>query len=1132
VPPPESDASDRIQYVGPDTYILLDKQSRPQPMPGMTFEDFMAAWKQLQQVDKPERSPSFVLESVEIAGQVKEQHARLHVDATVRLLTDEPVTVPLGLVEAILDGEPEFHAADASAAANPAANGSRSESSTTARGEYLDYDPQRGGFIARLIGRRNERRKLSLNVIAPLLRDGTGTTLSLAYPRTTSSKLSLDVQGPVAEATVTSGALVSQEPIGDATRLVVAGAMGPFRLAWQSPERGTAEFTSVLNAEGAIHVAIDGRSVRTEARMTVRSHGGSFDRFRVRLPVGARLIQEQAAGENAPSPPYRLLIDQSPPGASQPAGGEQQSEQQVVLVELREKQRGPVTVNLVTEQPIGLADAASTVQLSGFEVLDAVRQFGDIALEVAPDWQARWNLGPFVRQVEPDELDTGLRPVNLTAAFQYDRQPWSVAVRTVARKLRVVVAPTYELECSTDEARLAVRLTYQVLGARAFEFGVQLNGWELATDPIESGGLVDVDRVQITDDGILTLPLGQASARRVDIEFHLKRSLMGSASLVRLPLPAPIADSIAPAELMVRAGAGQELVPDIEASSGIAAQPLTDSNSTDAVTDTAEYHFRAAMPDAVFAAKIAVRPREISHTNETSVVMDSGSARVEQRIEYEVRHQPIRELALELPAQIDPEAGGFTIYMMLGMEEGGGSLRPAMPVELITDAQMTSTGDLRRASQRRVMLPQPRLGTFSLRINFQVPIEHATNQDRWQLPLIRAVDGKQTSHRVTVRTEEAVDVALDAEAENSESWRPAVATEAANSTSREASKVYTANSAEMTLPLVFRAVHGDMPATTIVDRIWLQSWMSTDARQDRAAFQFRTAGWRVAVELAPQTPDEIEVLLDGSPARVLSRSAGRLLVEVPQATPRDVATVSEPASHTLELRYRTPIQFALVTRHAITPPQLIGRTALSEACWHVVLPSDKHVIRSPDQMTAASQWQWLGGFWGRGPTRSQSDLEKWVGATSQLEPSTAQNQYLYTGLSPVATIALVTTPRWLIVLAASAAVLSLALAGLYLPVLNWRWLLGAGVCVIAVLTMLFPVPALLVAQAALLGVALAVAAAASRRLLAQPTPWRVNLPASTSPRHAASRSDSAVLTPVVAAGSTAPTISLRAPGSD
>ena len=1076
MPPPGSDASDRIQYVGPDTYILLDKQGRPQPMPGMTFEDFLAAWKQLQQVEEPERSPSFILENVAIAGKAEQQHARLHLEFTVRLLVNDPVNVPLGLAEATLDGEPKFQSARAPAATNPAPDDTPIESSATAQAEYLDYDPQRGGFVARFVGRRNERRMLSLNLLVPLLRDSTGTTLSLAYPRTASSKLSLDVSGSVVEASVTSGTLISQDSIEGGTRLVVAGAMGPFRLVWNVPERGAAEFTSVLNAEGAIHVAIDGRSVRTDARLTVRSHGGSFDRFRVRLPVGAQLIPGQAADEDAPNPPYRLSSEPSPSDASQPEGSEQNKGQQIVLVELREKQRGPVTINLVTEQPIGLADAASTVELSGFEVLDAVRQYGDIALEVAPDWQARWNLGPFVRQVEPDELDTSLQSANVTAAFQYDRQPWTVAVRTVARKLRVVVAPSYELECSADEARLAVRLSYQVLGARAFDFGVQLKGWELTSEPVESGGLVDVDRMQVTDDEVLTLPLAQASSRRAQIEFHLKRSLMGAAPHVRLPLPAPIADSIAPAELTVRPGAGHELVPDISRSTGIAALPLTESNSSVAGADHAEYRFRAAMPDAVFAAKIAVRPREMSHVDSATIVIGDESAQVEQQITYDVRHQPIRSLAFEMPTELDPEASGLTIYMMVGSDEGDKSLRPGIPVELISDVETTFADVLRRARQRRVMLPQPRLGAFALRFNYEVPIQGDTSPDRRQLPLIRAIDGKGTSLRVTVRSDESLDVALDAAAESSSSWRPVATTEAANSAFSEVSKVYVADSTETSLPLVFRAVTGDAPATTIVDRIWLQSWMSAESRQDRAAFLFRTAGSRVAVELAPQTPDEIEVLMDGLPARVMSRSAGRLVVDVPQTTTqRDPTTL---ASHTLELRYRTTIRFALMTRHAITPPQMIGMTALSEACWHVVLPGDKHVVRAPAHMIAASHWQWLGGFWGRGPTKSQSDLETWVGAASQLAPSAAQNQYLYTGLAPMATIALVTAPRWLIVLAASAAVLSLALAGIYLPVLRWRWVLAAIACIVASLAMLFPVPALLVAQASLLGMALAALAVA------------------------------------------------------
>src|SRR5687767_8861914 len=57
-----SGPAERVQHVGPETYILRDAQGRPQAMPGMTYEDFLAAWKRLQQVDGGERRPRFSIE--------------------------------------------------------------------------------------------------------------------------------------------------------------------------------------------------------------------------------------------------------------------------------------------------------------------------------------------------------------------------------------------------------------------------------------------------------------------------------------------------------------------------------------------------------------------------------------------------------------------------------------------------------------------------------------------------------------------------------------------------------------------------------------------------------------------------------------------------------------------------------------------------------------------------------------------------------------------------------------------------------------------------------------------------------------------------------------------------------------
>src|SRR5262245_19908932 len=65
---PTGGRAERIQNVGPDTYILRDAQGRPQAMPGMTYEDFLAAWKRLQQVDETDRRRLFTIDRVEIAG--------------------------------------------------------------------------------------------------------------------------------------------------------------------------------------------------------------------------------------------------------------------------------------------------------------------------------------------------------------------------------------------------------------------------------------------------------------------------------------------------------------------------------------------------------------------------------------------------------------------------------------------------------------------------------------------------------------------------------------------------------------------------------------------------------------------------------------------------------------------------------------------------------------------------------------------------------------------------------------------------------------------------------------------------------------------------------------------------------
>ena len=230
----------------------------------------MAAWKRSQQAAPHERQPHFTIDNVAINGRAGGDHAELRFDVTVRLLADEPVEVPLGLIGAILRGQPRFGPdAPSGDGKTTAEDGSRSGDAT--RKEFLDFDPGRGGFVAHLAGRAGQRRTVSLDLLVPLVRDGTETTLALNCPRALVAAMTLDVEGPVSEASVSNGVLLSREPReGGGTRLTSAGLAGQFRLTWSTAEVAATELSTVLSATRR-DSSVDRRPQRADRRAAHRA---------------------------------------------------------------------------------------------------------------------------------------------------------------------------------------------------------------------------------------------------------------------------------------------------------------------------------------------------------------------------------------------------------------------------------------------------------------------------------------------------------------------------------------------------------------------------------------------------------------------------------------------------------------------------------------------------------------------------------------------------------------------------------------------------------------------------------------------------------------------------------------------
>jgi hypothetical protein len=203
---------------------------------------------------------------------------------------------------------------------------------------------------------------------------------------------------------------------------------------------------------------------------------------------------------------------------------------------------------------------------------------------------------------------------------------------------------------------------------------------------------------------------------------------------------------------------------------------------------------------------------------------------------------------------------------------------------------------------------------------------------------------------------------------------------------------------------------------------------------------------------------------------------------------------------------------------------MVAVTSVSEMYWQIVLSGDRHIIRSP-ALAPCSNWQWLGSFFGRRPTKSQAELEQWAGATGGLAPSAGQSEYLFSGLAPAVSIEFVTAPRWLIVLATSAIVLTLAIVWLYVPVRGRGWGVAVSACLLAALAVAFPAPAVLLGQASVLGVVLSTLALWLSRLAARVPRERLQFSAGSSGRQATPRASasSAPLAPVATAGASSAT---------
>ncbi len=1023
--------------VKPEMFYVRDKENRLVPVPGFSYEDFVRYYRLKEQLERPEIAPHFSLEQMTIDGQTKADRAELTATFKILATTADWVRVPLRLNKCVLREAAEYKG-----------DGE----------QFLHFDPAGDGYVCWLRGPAKSEHQLTLKLLAPVAGSGGEGRLELSLPRAAASKLVLRVPSARVAATASPG-IVQPElaPAGEGSQISALGVGGDCWLAWREPDRAAAQVSSALEATGAVLVKIDGRSVTSEATLTIHSFGAEFDRFHVQLPPGAQLVGAKQEG-------YTLTPVEKPAAGS-------------VEVRLDHKTVGPIDVHIATERAYDVTKPDESLELAGFAVAEAIphRQWGFLAVSVTGDWQLDWGQQTRVRRV--GELPEGLRRKGVVAGFEYFGQPSSLTVKVTPRRTRISVEPQFTYTVGAAETQLEARFNYTVRGAKLFELEIEMPGWEI--DRVRPETLIDADTMAVSRAGVVSLPLVQPMSGELELALTAHRSHRRGSKQIEWTLPRPRADVVGPAEVAIVPAANIDLVPRPDKLIGLSRATGPEvgaarSETGDPKSRPTTLYYRGEHAEAKFVGDLAIRPREVTIEADQQIAVRGLDSAIHETLNYQIRYAPLEQLTFDVPRDLlDDHQLKFAV--------GQDLLQPQM-----VDAEAA-------AGRVRVQLPlkQPAFGTLRLDVSYAVPHEpfSAAAPSAIAIPLIVPRDGPITANAAAVSSSAAIRVEPRG-AVWSTIQGPGRATP-------DGSLRLTATAAAEVLPLSVSLQDHPVSGSTIADRVWIQTWLTETARQDRIVYRLTSGEEQLRIALpAGIGPDDLELTLDGQSLAPTAGADGALIVPLGADAAR--------REHVLELRYLVERRASHNGSLALEMPRLENRVKIRRTFWELILPSDEHLVAESGDLTPEYAWSWRDDFLGfeRAPLESERQLEQWVGLSRltvapdpnhpipEDEPIAAvpqrANRYLFSAAGSEPRLEVVIARRWLLLLVASAAVLSAGLGLIYFTALRRPPVLFGVAGLLVLGAIIYPEPTLLAAQAASLGLALALLALVLRVALRRP----------------------------------------------
>lgn len=991
-----------------EIFYVPDPQNptRLAPLLGMDLGQLRQAWSALQNLAAEAAAPAYSLNELALQGEVQGPFAALEAEIAVVVDRSDWVRVPLRMTQAI----------------------ARTALEHEGPGEFrCHFEPQQG-WVAWLRAPTGSEHTLRWKIVVPVTTDAARSMLRLALPAAAVANLRVTVPGKENTAELAGGVGQLEQGLSDAaTTWTLHGAQGDVDLRW-GPAAAASASTSRLVVEQWLYVEPDRGRARLHNRLSVQRPGEPLGQFSVRLPAGVRW---------SPQFPTGVTVREQ----SATADG-----RQVLNVEIESPTATAAVVELSAEAPFEeMADTAQ-LEIAAWEVPGATGAAGFVAIGNADRWQLDVQKAAGLRPLDSALLPLEFQRREITAAYALLGGPVDLQASLTQRPAQVTVAPKYQLEVAADEAVLRGSLKYTLRGPEPPPLRLATNGWTIERfAPVGGEGSplpADADEV------VAPAPSrGDESSAEFVMEVTARRA-WSEAGEVSWPLPLPQGAEVKPVVVTVSTAENIQWTAAEESSSD-----WTQVTEADAKTERRDgaTTWRTARPEAPLTASLQVLPQEVSVTALSRATLEQQAAQIEQLFDYQIRHVPAAELALQVPAELATTPG-------LECALNGQPLAPAA----WTVAPASNVGE---GARLRVRLPAPRTGQWQLTVRYRVAVEPlaADVTRRWELPLLAPLQGDVESNRLVVSGKSTMRIQPDA----SGPWQPS--DDGRKGQHAPAMRLVSTTVPDRAVLLVTLDAHA-AAAAVVVERALIQTNYLGETAVVRSIFRLLASEGRVAFTLpAGAVANSLEVRLDGEPSSYRVTSTGGVELSWPDDAPA--------RWHVVELRTTLAGDMPSVGAAQFDMPRLTGPAVVHRLYWQLLLPSQMHLLDDPPGWLSEQRWAWHGAAFARQCVLDQGQLEEWVGASRSPALPRTVNAYLFSAFSaPSQAKAPVASRSWLI-LSASGLTLALGLAVLYWPRLRRPWVLLSAGLLLAGGSLLRPDAAILIGQAALAGAVLVLVAA-------------------------------------------------------